>query len=47
MIAGTPQGGIISPTLMNMALDGLQSRLDKRFSSTAVEGRRAKIHLVR
>ncbi|WP_262216401.1 reverse transcriptase domain-containing protein [Escherichia coli] len=22
---GTPQGGIISPTLMNMALDGLQS----------------------
>ncbi|EIO1811326.1 reverse transcriptase N-terminal domain-containing protein, partial [Salmonella enterica] len=46
-IAGTPQGGVISPTLMNMALDGLQSRLDKRFPSTTVEGRRAKIHLVR
>ncbi len=46
-IAGTPQGGIISPTLMNMALDGLQSRLDKRFPSTTVEGHRAKIHLVR
>lgn len=46
-IAGTPQGGIISPTLMNIALDGLQSRLDKRFPSTTVEGRRAKIHLVR
>lgn len=44
---GTPQGGIISPTLMNMALDGLQSLLERRFPSTTVQGRKAKIHLVR
>ncbi|MCO4883532.1 group II intron reverse transcriptase/maturase, partial [Paraburkholderia caribensis] len=25
--AGTPQGGIISPTLMNMTLDGLERML--------------------
>lgn len=43
----TPQGGIISPTLMNMALDGLQSLLERRFPSTAVQGRKAKIHPVR
>lgn len=29
--AGTPQGGIISPTLANMALDGLQPLLRKKF----------------
>lgn len=29
--AGTPQGGIISPTLANMALDGLEPELHKRF----------------
>ncbi len=29
--AGTPQGGIISPVLANMALDGLERRLFKRF----------------
>jgi len=28
---GTPQGGIISPTLANMTLDGLESMLDKAF----------------
>lgn len=28
---GTPQGGIISPTLANMALDGLQAKLSERF----------------
>ena len=27
--AGTPQGGIISPTLANMALDGLEKLLRK------------------
>ena len=26
---GTPQGGIISPTLANMTLDGLQSLVSK------------------
>ena len=29
--AGTPQGGIISPTLMNMTLDGLELELEARF----------------
>jgi RNA-directed DNA polymerase len=28
---GTPQGGIISPTLANMALDGLETMLKKQF----------------
>ncbi len=28
---GTPQGGIISPTLMNLTLDGLESLLAERF----------------
>lgn len=30
---GTPQGGIISPTLANMTLDGLQSPLHDRFKN--------------
>jgi RNA-directed DNA polymerase len=29
--AGTPQGGIISPCLANMALDGLQAEIESRF----------------
>ena len=28
---GTPQGGIISPTIANMTLDGLENMLDKAF----------------
>jgi len=31
--AGTPQGGIISPTLANMALDGLERKINQRFAS--------------
>ena len=30
-LAGTPQGGVISPTLANMALDGLQQELKDNF----------------
>jgi RNA-directed DNA polymerase len=37
--AGTPQGGIISPTLSNMALDGLEKEL--KFP------RRRKVHFIR
>jgi RNA-directed DNA polymerase len=33
--AGTPQGGIISPTLANMALDGLERELRRRFRQPA------------
>lgn len=32
--AGTPQGGIISPVLMNLTLDGLQQCLHARFHRT-------------
>ena len=40
--AGTPQGGIISPVLANLTLDGLEPLLAQRFKS-----RRDKVHLVR
>ncbi|WP_370570063.1 group II intron reverse transcriptase/maturase [Serratia sp. OS31] len=33
--AGTPQGGIISPTLANLVLDGLEDLLIKRFGRSA------------
>ena len=38
---GTPQGGIISPTLANMALNGLQDLLSREFKKPD------KVHLVR
>ena len=38
---GTPQGGIISPTLANMTLDGLEALLKKHFK------RHHKVHFVR
>jgi RNA-directed DNA polymerase len=38
---GTPQGGILSPTAANMALDGLEQRLRARFHA------RDKVNLVR
>ena len=41
--AGTPQGGIISPVLANMALDGLGKRLRERFPKS----QRAKVNYVR
>jgi RNA-directed DNA polymerase len=31
--AGTPQGGIVSPTLANMTLDGIEAELVKRFGA--------------
>ena len=37
--AGTPQGGIISPTLANMVLDGLEKLLDQTFRKKEVEGK--------
>jgi RNA-directed DNA polymerase len=44
-LAGTPQGGIISPVLANCTLDGLQSLLAEYFPSTGKH--RTKVHLVR
>jgi RNA-directed DNA polymerase len=47
--AGTPQGGIVSPTLANMTLDGLEKLLDKTFARKTVKGRTviSMVHLVR
>ena len=36
---GTPQGGIISPVIMNIALDGLEKLLEDKFSPTTREKR--------
>ncbi|MFT3814976.1 MAG: group II intron reverse transcriptase/maturase [Acidovorax sp.] len=44
--SGTPQGGIISPVLANLALDGLQSELAGLFR-TVREARAAKVNYVR
>lgn len=49
---GTPQGGIISPALANMTLDGLESAIDKAFGITIrPDGCRKnnphKIHFIR
>ena len=46
--AGTPQGGIISPTLMNLTLDGLESRLAAEFGQKDTrQGDASQINLVR
>ncbi len=45
--AGTPQGGIISPTLANMALDGLQDALERVYPWTTRRGQKVKVNLVR
>ena len=48
--AGTPQGGIISPTLANMTLDGLEKRLSEHFPREKwKDGKiwRPKVNLVR
>ena len=39
--SGTPQGGICSPTLMNLTLNGLENLLNEKFKA------KHKIHLVR
>ena len=44
--AGTPQGGIISPTLANMALDGLEAELQRHWPRKS-SYQPGKIHLVR
>ncbi|MGH9916030.1 MAG: reverse transcriptase domain-containing protein, partial [Pyrinomonadaceae bacterium] len=43
--AGTPQGGIISPTLANTALDGLETQLKQYLGVT--RARKLKINVVR
>jgi RNA-directed DNA polymerase len=42
---GTPQGGIISPVLMNMTLDGLEKMLKSRFPKRYPD--HPKVHIIR
>jgi RNA-directed DNA polymerase len=44
---GTPQGGICSPVLANMALDGLERQLRERYPKATAQSRKAKVNLVR
>ena len=46
---GTPQGGIISPTLANMTLDGLQTVLGEKYRRKSIKGKDffPKVNLVR
>lgn len=45
--AGTPQGGIISPVIANMALDGLEAAVYASVGPTAHSRRKFKINVVR
>ena len=45
--AGVPQGGIASPVIANLALDGLERLLKTHYPSTTERGRQAKVNLVR
>jgi RNA-directed DNA polymerase len=44
---GTPQGGICSPALANLALDGLERVLRGRYPKATARSRKAKVNLVR
>jgi RNA-directed DNA polymerase len=44
---GTPQGGIISPVLANLTLDGLERLLREQFPKGNARNRTAKVKLVR
>ena len=44
---GTPQGGIISPVLANLALDGMERLLAEEFSKTSRFSPRNKVNLIR
>lgn len=44
---GTPQGGVISPALANMTLDGLEARLRRRYPANTEKSRAAQVNLIR
>src|SRR5712691_11596653 len=47
---GTPQGGILSPVLANMALDGLERTLRKKYPHSgkrALKGKNKQVNLIR
>lgn len=43
---GTPQGGIISPTLCNIALNGIEGLIRKQYTRN-INGKSQGIHLIR
>jgi RNA-directed DNA polymerase len=45
-LAGTPQGGVISPVIANLALDGLEE-VARSAVPGRIKGRRSKVHVVR
>jgi RNA-directed DNA polymerase len=45
--SGTPQGGVISPTLANMVLDGMEKLIERTVPSTTRKGKAAKINFIR
>jgi RNA-directed DNA polymerase len=45
--AGTPQGGIISPVLANLTLDGIERELRARYPAKSLKARQAKVNFVR
>jgi RNA-directed DNA polymerase len=44
---GTPQGGVASPTLANLVLDGLERKLREQYPKTTDKGRKAKVNFIR
>ena len=44
---GTPQGGVLSPVLANLALDGLERKLREQYPKASARSRKAKVNLVR
>jgi RNA-directed DNA polymerase len=46
-VEGTPQGGICSPVLANMTLDGLERKLRERYPKASALSRKVKVNLVR
>jgi RNA-directed DNA polymerase len=44
---GTPQGGICSPVIANLTLDGLEAKLREKYPKASNASRRAKANLVR
>ena len=45
---GTPQGGIISPTITNMTLDGMETMLHRHYGRPgSTKASKSKVNLVR
>ena len=46
-IMGTPQGGVVSPIIANMTLDGMEDLIRKSFRSSKLKGENDKVNVVR